>query len=329
MNKKLFGKIVLNSFFSIGLLFMTTCNSHSDKERVTVAQYGDVFIYLPIYLAQEKGFFQEEGLDVHIISTGGDDKTYAAVIGGSAQFGVADPTFAAIAAERGGEGYVIANIVNGVPFWGISFNENVKPVKKFQELGDIKIVTFPSPSTAYVLQRRMFSQAGLQSNIQQATMGALIPTIKSGKADIALELEPNVSSAVKEGAHIVFSMANEYEEFAFTGVTVSKKFMKNNPDIVQKFVNAITKSLKFSHENQEEVVIFAKRKYKNIDPDIIENATRRMISSKSLPLDPFISPKAWENALKVRKDTGELFSVENSMKVLDMSYANKAMNNKS
>lgn len=62
--------------------------------------------------------FAQEGIQIEIVNTTGDDKTFAAVIGGSATFGIADPTFVAIAAEKGFKGKVIASIVNGVPFFG-------------------------------------------------------------------------------------------------------------------------------------------------------------------------------------------------------------------
>jgi NitT/TauT family transport system substrate-binding protein len=65
----------------------------SQLETVKVAQFNEFFLYMPLYLANAKGFFAEERLNIEIINTGGDDKTFAAVIGGSATFGIADPTF--------------------------------------------------------------------------------------------------------------------------------------------------------------------------------------------------------------------------------------------
>ncbi|MBA4027179.1 MAG: hypothetical protein C0473_02955, partial [Cyanobacteria bacterium DS3.002] len=73
---------------------------------ITIAQFGHVFLYMPLYVAVRKGFFKEEGLDVRLVSTGGDEKTFTAVITGNAQFGVSDPTFTAIARERGQGGKV-------------------------------------------------------------------------------------------------------------------------------------------------------------------------------------------------------------------------------
>ncbi|MDB9509157.1 ABC transporter substrate-binding protein [Microcystis aeruginosa CS-338/01] len=75
-------------------------------QKITIAQFGDVFIYAPLYIAIDAGFFQKQGLDVSLISTGGDEKTWAAVISGNASFGVADPTFVAVSESRGQPGRV-------------------------------------------------------------------------------------------------------------------------------------------------------------------------------------------------------------------------------
>ena len=119
-------------------------------QKITIAQFGHLFIYLPIYIAKEKGFFQERGLDVTYVSTGGDEKTFAAVISGSAQFGVADPTFIAIARERGNkQGQIIANIIDGVPFWGVSKSD--KKIDKIEDFANMRVATYPSPSTSFAL----------------------------------------------------------------------------------------------------------------------------------------------------------------------------------
>ena len=47
-------------------------------QKITIAQFGHVFVYLPIYIAKEKGFFKDQGLEVTYVSTGGDEKTFAA-----------------------------------------------------------------------------------------------------------------------------------------------------------------------------------------------------------------------------------------------------------
>ena len=152
-------------------------STDADPPRhVTIAQAGDFFLYAPLYVAVDGGYFRKRGLDVSIVSTGGDDKTWAAVISGSAEFGVADPTFVAISAARGQNGIVVASLVNGVPFWGISY-KSITPIGDAKELSKYSVATFSSPSTAYALQRKMFVDAGLAPNIREGAFGTIIPML--------------------------------------------------------------------------------------------------------------------------------------------------------
>ena len=97
MNKKVFITIGVIAAIAIGVFVYL---NKSDKkqvdfqlETVKVAQFSEALLYMPLYLADDRGFFREEGIAIEIINTGGDNQTFAAVIGGSATFGVADPTW--------------------------------------------------------------------------------------------------------------------------------------------------------------------------------------------------------------------------------------------
>lgn len=316
------------------LVFFISCKTdpkketdkHKTLEKVRVAQFGEVFLYMPVYLAKEKGFFKEEGLDISFTSTGGDDKTFAAIISGSATFGIADPTFVPIAKERGQNGKVIASIVNGVPFWGIT-NKDIEPFADIKGLNGYSVATFPSPSTAYTLQFDMFEDAGLEPNIRQAAFGALLPLMEAGEVDIALELEPNISTAIKNNnSKIVYSMADMYGDFAITGVTVTEETIKEKPELIQKFVNALEKAEKYAHTYPDSAAIFANKLFPDLDDDIVESAMERIIKSKTFPDNTNISKDAWEKAISLRHEVGDIKSLEVARTVLDMQFAEKAMN---
>lgn len=320
--------VLLGLLCVIGLVFyiLRTTNKSTDIKTIKVAQFGDVFIYSPLYLADVKGFFEEEGLKIELINTGGDDKTYAAVISGAAVFGVADPVFAAIAQEKGIEGRVIGSIVNGVPFWAIT-KKNIATITESSMLESYSVATFSAPSTAYTVQKKMFQDAGLKPNIKQGAFGGLIPMIDAGQADIALELEPNVSMAIANGAKSVYSFVDIYPEFAFTGITTSLKTIENDPELVQHFINAITKAEQFAHQYPDSAAYYMCKLYPDIDSKIIYNAINRMVESNVLPQNAIISNEAWKAAVELRIELGDLKSDSKSDVVLDMSFAMESLKN--
>lgn len=297
-------------YLSVLIIFLSACHTNkSELETIKVAQFGDVFIYIPLYLANTKGFFKEEGLKVDLINTGGDDKTYAAVIGGSALFGIADPTFVAIAKEQGIDGCVIGSIVNSVPFWALTKNPNVPQITNAAMLAPYSVATFSAPSTAYTVQTEMFKEANLPTNIRQGAFGTLLPMLDTGNADIALELEPNVSIAVANGAKVVYSFADKYPDFTFTGITTSKKTIDAE---------------KFAHEYPDSAAYYMAELYPDVNKNIIAQAIKRMVDSNTLPQNAVISPEAWKQAVALRHRMGDLKSLDNIESVLDMNFAEKA-----
>ena len=325
---------LLSCILALGL-FMTNagCDSTSTNNnnggqqaaKIKVAQFGDVFLYMPLYIAKDKGFFQQQGLDVDIINTGGDDKTFAAVISGDAQFGIADPTFVAIARSKGQSGQVIASVVNGVPFWGITKKPSIPLISDPKMLDNYSVATFPAPSTAYTLQKQMFAKGGLKPNIREAAFGTLIAQLDSGTADIALELEPNVSTATKQGARIVYSMADMYGDFAITGVSTSDEMIQKHPDQVQKFVTALDQAHRFAHENPSGALEVAVKRFPSLDRDVVEQALKRLLDSKTLPTTTVISDDAWVKACQLRIDSGDLkATIEEARQALNNNFAQRA-----
>jgi len=275
-------------------------------QKVKVAEFGELFLYAPIYVAQEKGFFKEQGLDVEIFPTGGDEKTFAALLSGEAQFGVADPTFVAISGERGQPGKVIAPIVQGVPFWGVAKAEKNIQINQPSDLGTYKVATFPSPSTAYTLQKKMFASGGLEPNIQETAFGSLLAALAADKSDIALELEPNVSMAVKNGDKIAYRMADYYPQFALTGLSVLPDYLDKHPDVAQKMVNALGKSFTFMREHPEETAEVLHKRFPEIDQGVASSALKNLIDADVYPKQPLLGKAAWDAAIQLRKDVGDL-----------------------
>jgi NitT/TauT family transport system substrate-binding protein len=298
----------------------------NEKQKIKIAQVGDFFLYAPLYVAIDAGFFEKNGLDVSLISTGGDEKTWAAVISGQASFGVADPTFVAVSGEKGQPGKVISSIVNGVPFWGVALNPAVK-VEKDQDLAKYSVATFPAPSTAFTLQEDMFQDAHLKPNIKQGAFGTLLGILRAKKADIALELEPNVSQAVaKDGAKIVYSFAKRYGDFAITGLTASPKLLKENPILAEKVVCSIQMSLEFIHKNKDKSLDILAKRFPEIDRNVAASAFSRVVDEDIVPESTVIEKTAWDKAIKLRTEVGDVKNPQSIETYVDNSFAQKAKN---
>ncbi len=273
-------------------------------QKVTIAEAYEVFLYAPLYVARERGFYKDEGLDVSIVTAGGDDKAFAALLSGDAQFAVGDPTFAAVSGERGQSGMVVGAVLGGVPFWGVA-KGNVPVIRNPSDLGSYRVATFPSPSTAFALQRQMFVAGGLIPNIREMAPGTLLPALERGDADIALELEPNVSMAVSAGNHTVYSLSDTYPDFAMTGIMVLPGYADTDAATVQKLVNAIHRADVFIRSHPEEAGKILAQQFA-VPENVAVDALRNIIAADIIPQDMRVSENGWRAAVELRQAAGDI-----------------------
>jgi NitT/TauT family transport system substrate-binding protein len=295
---------------------------------ITIAQFGHVFLYIPLYVAVDQGFFKEEGLDVKLVSTGGDEKTFTAVSAGNAQFAVSDPVFAAIARERGQGGKVVAQIVGGTPFWLVTYKSNIKPITNPNQLAGMKIAAYTAPSTCYAVTKQILQNGGkpIKAQIVQGAFGSLQAMLKSDQADAAMEIEPVVSTAVASGGHIIYAPATQQSDFAFTGLTVSDQFCKEHPEVIQHAVNAIAKAMKYIQTDSKGTFDVAKKEFPETDDKIIVAALKRMKEGGTTPKTPLLAKKAWDNAIALRKELGDIKGNGAYEENVDMSFVGNALN---
>ncbi|MBY0358093.1 MAG: ABC transporter substrate-binding protein [Candidatus Obscuribacterales bacterium] len=296
-------------------------------QPITIAQYGHIFLYMPLYVALDKGFFKEQGLDVKLVSTGGDEKTFAAVTSGNAQFGVSDPVFTAIARERGQGGKVVAGLVRGTPFWTVTFKPEIKKFDNAAGFSNYRVTTYPAPSTCYAVMKNILQNNGkpVNAKIVQGAFGTSLALLKANQADLAFEIEPTVSIAVNKGAHVVYSPTKQMGDFAFTGLMVSDSFFKQHPDQIQQAVNALNKAMLFMRKDFNGSFAVAKKQFPEVPEQALREALKRMLDSGTTPANTMLPKEAWNNATALRRQLGDLKGPGRYEDNVDMTFANKAL----
>jgi NitT/TauT family transport system substrate-binding protein len=317
-----------------GMFVLTSCSTKpeisekipssidaSSAVPIVIAQYGHVFLYMPLYVAQRKGFFKKHGLDVKLVSTGGDEKTFTAVVTGNAQFGVSDPTFVAIAREHGQTGKVVASVVRGVPFWIVSLKKDIGVFTKPEELNGYRCATFTAPSTSYAVMKKILADGkATKASIVQGAFGTLPAMLKSGQADLALELEPTVSILLGEGAHVVYSPKDVLGDFAFTGLEVSDKYAEEHPEQIKACIAALKEAMEYIHKDFDGAVEVAQQEFPEVKPEIVKDALARLRESGTIPDSPMMPKSAWDSAISLRRGLGDLESAGTYEENVDMSF---------
>ena len=229
-----------------------------EKAKVTLGVGGKPLLYyLPLTVAEKKGFFKDEGLEVEINDFGGGAKSLQSLIGGSVDIvtGAYEHTIRMQAKSQS---------IQAVCELG-RFPAIVIAVKK-SKAGEIKSpadfkgkkigVTAPGSSTAITAQYAMV-KAGLKPNDAAfITLGGgagAVAQMKKGELDIISHLDPVISKLDEDGdIQVLIDTRTEAGTKALFGgsnpaavVYAKSDFIAANPNTVQRMVNAHVKALKW------------------------------------------------------------------------------------
>ena len=190
---------------------LTLPNIYKDEQsptlkKVVINEAVHTLLYLPLYHAQQKEYFKDEGLDVEIVTGGTATNSFASMISGNADFSQADPMYVPISREKGAETKVVAQVVGRIAVWGSTLPPDIKAMDASTLQGK-SIATHPRPMTAYTYTLKAITDAGLipdkDVNIIQSKPGTELIPFFDKKAEFVMTVEPNTSIAETKGAHIV------------------------------------------------------------------------------------------------------------------------------
>jgi len=329
----MFKQLRLTFFVALALLagsISTTPSFAEPLETVKVAQFGKerFLLYLPLYIAMEQGYFAENGLEVELVFAGNDDQIFAAVAGGAADFGVGDPVFTAIAQEKGFEAKTVALMITSLGISGYTNNPDIPVIKTPQDLAGLRIGSFPKPSTTYTLLEQLIDQHPetlKDTAIIEAGFGAQLALLEADRADIAIDLEPNVSKVEQEGYRVVFNLGDYTEPQAITGLVVTQEKINTRPNTVQATVDGLQKALYSLHTDRSTVLETAQKIFPDMDAIVIKNAVDRMLSLGVYPKSVEVKEHYWQRTLASRLATGELTKAQPTKKSVDNQFARRAV----
>ena len=187
------------------------------------------------------------------------------------------------------------------------------------------IATFPSPSTAYGLQKRLLEDSQINATLREVAPGGLLPLLRSNQVDVALELEPSVSLALDRGAFISYSLAERYPTFSITGLTTLPNTCAENPDLCFKVTCALQKGISFIKTNPEISAKLLSDRFPEVPHHIAVTALERAITESIVPSNVAIQPEAWRAAIELRESLGQLVDISGAASLLDNTFADSAV----
>ena len=282
--------------------------------------------YINLYVGQHAGIFKKHGLDLKVSAAGGDTQAFAAVLGGSSQFAIGDATMVQMSRESGGPGVVVGTVVQRAHYFGVS--KNLEPMTDPKQFKGLTIVTSPEPNTNFSVAKKMLEGAdlviGTDAKIFQVNPGTEIGAMLAGQADMAIAYQPSVSSAVAQGAKIVFDFASFVGPFCNTGIMVLPSTIEFDPEMVQALVTAFEEASRMTYAKPDFAKEVARKEFPDLAPEVVDAAIDTQLQYK-IPAESVVTQRdQWDNLMEMQVYLKNVKGTVKFEDVIDNSFAEKA-----
>ena len=234
--------------------------------KVTLNEVAHSIFYAPQYVAIEEGYFAEKGLDLTLVTGFGADKTMTAVISGEADIGFMGAEASVYAYQEGATDPVVnfAQLTQRAGNFLVAREE--MPDFKWEDLKGEKVLGgrkggMPEMVFEYILKKNgMDPQKDLIID-QSIDFGSTAAAFTGDdSAAYTVEFEPSATILEKEGAgYVVASLGEASGYVPYTSYSAKASYMKENPEIIQKFTDALQKGMDYvqSHTPEEIAEVIA------------------------------------------------------------------------
>ncbi len=305
------------------------------KKKLTTVRLNEVvrsIFYAPHYVAINKGFFEEQGLEIQLTTGQGADKTMTALLSGQCDIGFAGPEAVIYVYNQGKEDYAVifAQITQCDGSFLVSRNN--EPNFKWENTKGKVIIGgrpggVPEMTLEYVLKKHGLTpgkDVELITNLQfTATAGAF----KGGTGDYVALFEPTASMLEKENAgKIVSSVGEESGLILYTAYFAAKSRIEKDPELIQRFTNAFYKGQLWVRDHSpEEIAKEIKPFFPDSEDDILIAVCKRYKEINAWCDHPITNPEALEGLQAVMESAGELDKKVEYDQIVTQEFAKKAV----
>ena len=300
--------------------------------KVTLNEVAHSIFYAPQYVAIEEGYFKDEGLDLTLVTGFGADKTMTAVISGEADIGFMGAEASVYAYQEGATDPVVnfAQLTQRAGNFLVAREE--MPDFKWEDLKDKKILGgrkggMPEMVFEYILRKNgLDPQKDLMID-QSIDFGSTAAAFSGGtSSDFTVEFEPSATALEKEGAgYVVASLGVDSGYVPYTSYSAKTSYMEKNPEIIQKFTDALQKGMEYvqTHTPEEIAKVIAPQ-FAETDLDTVTTIVKRYYDQDTWKSNLIFEKESFELLEDILEDAGELKERVSYENLVTTEYAAKA-----
>jgi ABC-type nitrate/sulfonate/bicarbonate transport system substrate-binding protein len=216
------------------------------------------YFNLPVWIAQHRGFFADEGLDVAIELYEGVDEVTNRIRDGRAQLGYGITEHVVLDSEAGGHLEIIGGNVNRLPFSLIAG----KNIRTFEDLRGKTIGVSSIEAGSSSLVMKLLAVRGLEypRDYKMRAVGPILARwemLQSGEIDAGLQGAPLNHIAIDRGFPSLCEPRQEVPDFQFTSLNVDSRWAKAHSEVMRRFMRAFVRAHQWFFANRSGVTPIA------------------------------------------------------------------------
>ena len=307
------------------LVFLMVCSlfldfNHSKKNenkrtKVTLAEVAHTIFYAPQYVAIEKGYFKEVGIDIELILTAGADKVTAAVLSGDADIGFcgSEGTIYVYNAKEKDYLKTFAQLTQKDGSFLVSRekidNFTLNDLKGKSVIGG-RAGGMPEMTFEWALKQNGIDPKNdleIDTSIAFAAMGG---AFISGQGDFVTLFEPNALEIEQQGyGYVVASIGEHGGVVPYTSYSARGSYIEKNSELISNFTKAIQKGLDFVHNSSnKEVAEAILSQFPDTSLNDLEKVVARYRKIDAWPKTTKFSEESFDHLQDIMIDNGVLNS---------------------
>ena len=255
---------------ALALSAMPALAADPEKATVSIGVGSSILNYAPLPLAQNLGYFKQEGLTVTVENfQAGGSKALQALVGGSvdAVVGFYDHTIQMQAQGKDIIGVFLLTDVPGVVF---DLRADLAPtVKDGKDLKGLKLgITAPGSSSDMILRYYLNRHGVGPREVSILAVGTGAPgmiALESKTVDALITFDPIATVLDRKGsAKPLFDTRNQEGSLAAFGgpyptacLYTTRAFLEKNPETVQRMANAFLRTVRWMAAEKPETIVEA------------------------------------------------------------------------
>lgn len=321
--------LVLCTFNFIGC--QSNTNEHT-LQKITLNEVAHSMFYAPQYVAIENGYFEQEGLDLELVTGYGADKVMAAIISGEAQIGFMGAE-ASVYTHLEGATDTIVNFAQGTQRAGnfLVARENTENFT-WNDLIGKKVLGgrkggMPQMVFEYILKKNGIDPEKDLVIDQSIDFGSTAAAFAGGQGDYTVEFEPSATALELENAgYVVASLGVDSGYVPYTSYCTKTSYMESHPEIIQKFTNALQKGVDYvnTHSAQEIAEVIAPQ-FAEYDLKTITTIVQRYLEQDTWKKNLVFEQDSFELLQDILETAGELERRADYHEIVTTKYAQAAL----